>query len=196
MDHERAINHILNRLSTELPKHLTYHGKHHTDDVMRSVILIGNHHFTSKADLDLLLVAAAYHDSGFIYGHENHEERGCQIVKDTLPKFGFKEREIVDICNMIMATKVPQNPTGTLSDILCDADLDYLGRDDFEEIASSLFKELKHSGIIENEMHWNRIQVRFLQNHTYHTDFGKQVRQPKKEIHLNRLMDIVSGYEQ
>lgn len=196
MDHEGAINNILNRLSKELPKHLTYHGKHHTDDVMQSVVLIGNHHSISENDLNLLRVAAAYHDSGFIYGHENHEEKGCEIAQETLPNFGFTKNQIAEICKMIMATKVPQNPTGTLSDVLCDADLDYLGRDDFEEIASSLFKELKHSGIVENEMQWNRIQIGFLQNHSYHTDFGKEIRQPQKEIHLKRLKDIVSSYDQ
>lgn len=196
MDHEGAINHILNRLSTELPKHLTYHGKHHTDDVMQSVVIIGKHHSISKTELNLLRVAAAYHDSGFIYGHESHEAKGCEIAKETLPKFGFTNGQIEEICKMIMATKVPQQPNGTLSDVLCDADLDYLGRDDFEEIAASLFKELKYSGIVENEMQWNRIQIGFLQNHTYHTDFGKEIRQPQKEIHLNRLKDIVSGYDQ
>ncbi|MDA0973125.1 MAG: hypothetical protein O2867_05255 [Bacteroidetes bacterium] len=41
-----------------------------------------------------------------------------------------------------MATKVPQEPKDHLARILCDADLDYLGGDDYDEIAGGLYQEL------------------------------------------------------
>lgn len=94
-----------------------------------------------------------------------------------------------------MATKVPQNPTGELSDILCDSDLDYLGREDFKPIAKTLFEELKTLGIVKDEETWNRIQVNFLKSHFYHTSYGKTFRQPKKEEHLKELEALVSSYD-
>jgi hypothetical protein len=96
---------------------------------------------------------------------------------------------------MIMATKVPQNPGSVLSNILCDADLDYLGRDDFKPIADSLFKELHHLNIVSNIETWNRIQLAFLTRHEYHTDYSKKVRQPVKEQHVKELTTIVEQYE-
>ena len=63
---------------------------------------------------------------------------------------------------MIMATKIPQSPRNGLEEIICDADLDYLGRDDFYEIGATLFEELKAYNVLQNEREWNRIQVKFL----------------------------------
>lgn len=194
MDYTGAINHILERLEKELPKHLYYHGKHHTLDVLETVEKIGKHEGVSDKELNLLLVAAAYHDSGFIFGHVNHEETGCTIAKETLPGFGFDESAINSICTMIMATKVPQDPTCQLCNMLCDADLDYLGRDDFEPVAKSLFSELKYLGIVDSEEAWNRIQVNFLKQHFYHTSYGKELRQPIKEQHLKTLEALVATY--
>jgi predicted metal-dependent HD superfamily phosphohydrolase len=194
MDFKGAIQHILNRLDTELPSHLSYHGHHHTVDVMEAVERIARHEDTSEENINLLLVAAAYHDAGFIYSHENHEEKGCEIVRSILPNYGFDQKTIEKVCQMIMATKVPQTPTGELSDMLCDADLDYLGRDDFTPISTSLFNELKYLGIVKDVETWNRIQVKFLRQHFYHTEYGKALRQPKKEIHLKKLEEIVAAY--
>ena len=195
MDHQGAIQYILNRLDSELPGHLAYHGQHHTLDVLETVERIAKHEGVSDDEINLLLVAAAYHDCGFIYSHKDHEQRGCEIAREVLPNYGFENEVIEHICRMIMATKVPQNPTGELSDILCDADLDYLGRDDFEPTASNLFKELKHLGVVQEEEAWNRIQVNFLRQHHYHTSYGKQFRQPKKAKHLQELEELVASYD-
>lgn len=195
MDHQGAIEHILNRLEKELPDDLHYHGKHHTLDVLDTVKRIGEHEGISEEEMKILKVAAAYHDSGFIYGHSNHEVAGCNIAKESLPKFGFDEKSIDLICGMIMATKVPQTPTCSLCNMLCDADLDYLGRDDFKPIAKSLYQELHHLGILKDEETWNRIQVSFLKEHFYHTSYGKELRQPIKEQHLKALEAIVATYD-
>jgi len=195
MDHKGAINHILNRLEKELPEFLLYHGHHHTLDVMEATERIARHEGVNEDDLSVLLVAAAFHDSGFIFGHEEHEKTGCGIAKEILPDYGFSKDTIELICKMIMATKVPQTPTGTLSDILCDADLDYLGRDDFGPVASSLFSELRNLELVTDEKVWNRIQLGFLSDHFYHTTYGKTYRQPKKEEHINEIRTIVNGYD-
>lgn len=195
MDHTGAIKHILNRLEKELPEHLHYHGEHHTKDVLETVDRIALHENVTEEERQILKVGAAYHDCGFIYGHKNHEETGCGIARESLPKFGFDEKNIELVCSMIMATKVPQEPTCKLCNILCDADLDYLGRDDFEPIAKSLFNELNHLGILEDEKTWNRIQVNFLKEHRYHTSYGKTLRQPQKNEHLKAIEAIVSTYD-
>jgi predicted metal-dependent HD superfamily phosphohydrolase len=195
MDYEGAIKHITERLEKELASHLHYHGGDHTKDVLEATERIGKYLKVAKSELSLLLVAAAYHDCGFLVGHVEHEAAGCEIARTTLPKFGFAEKEIERICEMIMATKIPQSPKNHLSEILCDADLDYLGRDDFDLIAYSLFNELKQLGIVDNIETWNRIQVNFLNQHHYHTEYGKTERQPKKRIHLDKIKVIVAGYD-
>jgi hypothetical protein len=89
---------------------------------------------------------------------------------------------------MIEATKIPQNPKNLLEKIICDADLDYLGTAQFYDIGASLFKEYKNLKIVQNEEDWDRVQVKFLRSHRYHTEFGKNRREPVKQKHLKELL--------
>jgi uncharacterized protein len=74
-----------------------------------------------------------------------------------------------------------------LEEILADADLDYLGRDDFFIIGETLYREFKTLGIVNNEEEWNQLQVRFLENHHYFTKTSVNLRQAKKEEHLKQV---------
>jgi hypothetical protein len=83
-----------------------------------------------------------------------------------------------------MATRIPQAPRNKLARVLCDADLDYLGRGDFERIGNTLFAEMKTYGVLKNEREWNELQVRFLERHSYFTGTNKEQREPVKQEHL------------
>jgi uncharacterized protein len=87
-----------------------------------------------------------------------------------------------------MATKLPQEPHSLLEQIICDADLDYLGRDDFFKIGDRLYNELVAANIIANETDWNILQIGFLQKHHYFTATAKGLRDDKKQEHLNILL--------
>jgi uncharacterized protein len=87
-----------------------------------------------------------------------------------------------------MATKIPQTPQTTLEKILCDADLDYLGRDDFYSIGNKLFEEMKTRGFVESEREWNLIQKTFLESHRYHTGYSRSNREAKKQQHLQEII--------
>src|SRR5690606_41792165 len=92
--------------------------------------------------------------------------------------------QIKKICGMIMATKVPQQPQNHLEEIICDADLDYLGREDFFIIGDKLFAELSMYGILSTEEEWNSLQVRFLEAHNYFNKTAIKNRQKKKDKYL------------
>ena len=189
MDYQRAKSFIIDKLSRELSPELTYHGLHHTLDVLNSVEELC--HLEGITDYESLLVktAALYHDAGFLIGSNNHEEYSCQIASYYLPAFGYTKKEISRINRMIMATKIPQSPQDQLSQLLCDADLDYLGRDDFYSIGHSLYEELRSRSVIEEEMTWKKIQVDFLEQHEFFTEANKRRRAPKKEGFLKELRE-------
>lgn len=184
---------VLNLLGSHLSETLFYHGLHHTKDVERvAFILAEEEGITDKESLTLLKTAALFHDCGFVNTYRDHEEEGCRIAREQLPLYGYSEKQIEMICGMIMATKIPQNPQNHLEMILCDADLDYLGRVDFDPIAATLFKELEVRAIVSDIDSWNRIQVKFLEAHQYHTQSAKQKREIYKQDHLNKLRQILS----
>ncbi|WP_461131183.1 HD domain-containing protein [Spirosoma aerophilum] len=183
---------IVNLLASELSPTLYYHGLHHVMDVVNAAEWIARAEgITDIESLTLLKTAALFHDAGFMSVYKGHEEAGCLYVQKVLPDFGYNEAQINAICGMIMATRIPQTPKTKLEEILCDADLDYLGRDDFEPIAHSLYEELKARDMITDEVAWNRIQVSFLRSHHYWTKTAISARQGAKEQQINFLQALI-----
>lgn len=195
MDYRSAKQFILSKLRDELSDKLYYHGLHHTMDVLRMAKEIAASEGVVGRDLTLLKTAALFHDAGFVKDkHAGHEQEGCLMVQDMLPRFGYTSEDVKAICGMIMATKIPQSPTNLLEEIICDADLDYLGRDDFYRIGDSLFEELKEYHLIHDEQEWNRLQVSFLSAHKFHTLTNKSLREPVKQMYLEDLKGLVATY--
>ena len=194
MDYLAAKIYILRKLRDELSDDLYYHGIHHTLDVLRETISLCKAEQISPYNTILLKTAALYHDSGFIYTNTGHEAAGCEIVRKILPQFFYTDQEIDSICGMIMATKIPQTAHNIYEQIICDADLDYLGRDDFKAIGDSLFEELKAYNVLETEQQWNRMQISFLESHKFFTHTNMTRRAPEKQKHLMKLKGIVAKY--
>lgn len=184
MQFEKVKKFILDKLKKDLPKNLTYHSLGHIKDVYTAAENLAKHEKIVGEDLTLLLTAVLFHDSGFLIQQKEHERVGCELASLYLPDFGYNDEQIDRINGMIMATRIPQTPHNKLEKIICDADLDYLGRDDFFKIGNYLFDELCMYGIISTENDWNRLQVRFLEGHRYFTKSAKLLRKAKKDEHL------------
>lgn len=184
---------ILNKLKTELPRHLSYHSVEHVRDVFSACKSIAASEGVGGDDLKMLLTAALFHDCGFLKGAKEHEKQSCNFAKKILPGYGYTSAQVKQICGMIMATKIPQMPQNHLEEIICDADLDYLGREDFYTIGNKLFEELAMYGILSTEDEWNRLQVRFLEAHHYFTKTSIRLRKKQKEKHLKKLKKLTGA---
>ena len=189
MQFHEAKTYIYNRLNRELPKHLSYHGFWHTEDVYHAATRLAAAEKITGKDLTLLLTAVIFHDSGFIISGNEHEATSCAIVKDVLPQFAYQDNDIEKICGMIMATRLPQTANNLSEQVICDADLDYLGRNDFFSIGKRLFREFKFLGVVKNETDWDLLQIRFLEKHHYFTQTAINTRDAKKQEHLNFLIE-------
>lgn len=179
---------IRERLKTGWPKNLHYHNLEHIEDVLASAMTIGQAEGLADEDLGLLKMAALFHDAGMMVSLSEHEERGCDLVREILPTFNFTNDQVNTICGMILATRVPQEPTTRAEKVLCDADLDYLGRDDFFSVGRKLYEELKSLEKVSDETDWNQMQKSFLESHRYHTGYSRTHREPKKQQHLKEII--------
>lgn len=170
---------------------LTYHRMEHTIDVVSQAERIAKEEGVREpGKLRLLKIAALYHDTGFLHTYAHHEERSCEIFLADAPSLGLDENEQQQIVELIMATKIPQNPVTHLQQILCDADLDYLGRSDFFTIGNSLKEEFLHFSIIKTEEEWLELQARFLSNHHYHTKSSRTEREHVKKLNIQKLNEL------
>ena len=191
--YERTKNFMVEVLKSGIPETFFYHSVDHVLDVLSAAEMIGEKEKISESDMELLRVAVLFHDSGFTVNLKNHEEIGCELAKEHLPGFGYKGEEIEKICGMILATCYPQKPNNLLEQIICDADLDYLGRDDFFSIGNNLMKEMNLNGSIKDERDWNKLQEIFLMSHHYFTRTANELRSKKKLEHLEKIREMNKG---
>jgi predicted metal-dependent HD superfamily phosphohydrolase len=187
MDHQAAKTFIVEKLRQELSEALTYHGLHHTLDVLQTVEELCYLENIEPYETILVKTAALFHDAGFMVSAQDHEQYSCKIASHYLPDFGYSPEEIRRINEMIMATRIPQSPQDKLGQLLCDADLDYLGRDDFYRIGDSLYQELKTRAVVQETSAWMDIQIDFLEQHSFFTETNKRRRAPQKADFLKEL---------
>ncbi len=182
-------HHVLNILQKNLSPKLYYHSINHTKDVVKAVERIALLEGVTDEGLFLLKTAAILHDAGFIERYEHNEPIGARMATEILPKYGYSEQHIKTIVELIHVTEIPHKPINKLQEIICDADLDYLGREDFEEIADRLRKELREMGKIKSDKAWDELQVKFLNQHQYFTKTAVESRQKKKEANIQLVLD-------
>jgi uncharacterized protein len=193
MDYKGAEKYIIDKLRDELPDNLYYHGLEHTLDVLKSAENYAAMEHLCKEDLILLKTAALYHDSGFLVKYSSNEVDSVDIICSVLPRYDYSIKQIDRIGRMILSTEIPQKPKNLLEKILCDADLDYLGRDDFYMIAIRLFREWNANGITTSLKEWYMQELYFLQQHEYFTKSAILLRNEKKKIYIAQVKELVGN---
>ncbi len=178
-NYQAAYTMIEQFLTEYLPKEYVYHSITHVKDVVEQVERIAINEKVKKVDIDDLKLAAWLHDIGYIWEPKRHEERGAEYATALLKSLEFPIQKIQKINGMILATKIPQTPKNINEQILCDADLDYLGRPDYTEKSQLLLQELLLTKNLNNK-EWLKIQDSFLTNHVYFTKTSNNKRNKLK----------------
>lgn len=178
---------ILEKLEQGLPKNLYYHNLKHTVDVYTQVELIGRSENLGAEDILLLRTAALFHDAGHMIDYSTHEEMSVKLVREILPEYYYSQEQIDIVSQLIMATKMPPRPKNLLEQIMCDADLDYLGRVDFLPVSNKLYQELHEHGKVGTLREWNELQIKFIESHQYFTSTARRLRNVNKNSQLAKL---------
>jgi predicted metal-dependent HD superfamily phosphohydrolase len=139
----------------------------------------------------LLRTAALFHDMGQIVQSEGHENISSNYAREILPLYHYTQEQIEKICSLIMATHLPPKPKTLMECIICDADLDYLGRSDFIPVSDTLYEELRMQNLISDKNTWNKQQIEFISAHTYFTNFAKNNREVNKQNQVKRLQSLI-----
>lgn len=189
---------IINKLKALLPEDLGYHDVQHTLNVEKAAMRYGKLEGLSHLEMLLLRTAVLYHDAGFILQYDNNEDYAILLAKETLPTFGYSEKQITLICGIINATKSTVEPQTLLEKIMCDADHDYLGRVDYRVISSRLRSELEvMSNLYMTDVEWVEYQLKYLTNkHQYYTDTANNIRKNGKNVRIQELNNLLKQLKQ
>ncbi len=191
MDFNGAKTHIISLLRRELPPELYYHCVEHTLDVCEATRRLNALENIKDHAAKLLETAALYHDAGMLIRYADHEEASVDIACQTLPGFGYTADDIDAVVNLIRITKLPQKAVTIEEQILCDADLDYLGRDDFFIHSFQLKLEWEMNNVLKTNLtEWLKVQVKFLSEHDYFTISARDLRGKIKAKNLKEINEM------
>ena len=96
----------------------------------------------------------------------------------------------------MITPSMPPNPSNKLEEIMCDADLDYLGRSDMIPVSNALYYELKERNMVESLHDWNEMQVKFISGHQYYTETARDLREVNKQMQIERIKNLMTERSQ
>ena len=153
---------------------LTYHDIIHTEYVVSQAMHIGQNSGLTGAEVNIVIVAAWFHDSGFVIRSNGHEDESQKIARKFLTSEGVAEDDIEKVLHCIKATKIPQNPgDDMLAKVVCDADMAYLSEAFYIKRTNLLRKEWNNESETKlTKKAYFKETIEMFDNHSYHTIYG------------------------
>lgn len=184
----------------ELPAGIKYHNADHTLHSTKGVVAVANKlailEDISAQDRELLVAAAYFHDTGYIREYESNEPIAARMAGRILKLIGYKPDEIETVQSMILATDPEVEPKTHAEKILCDADLDNLGREDFFQLDERLREGRGIRGIdVSDDAKWYKDTLEFIEKHQYYTKSQKKLREKGKAKNIKRLLSKLEDIE-
>jgi len=175
----------------------TYHNLEHTENVVKHAKKIATIMEFSEEDMEILTLAAWFHDTGYFKGFIKHESISAEIAEDFLKKQDYPDEKIRQVICAISNTKIPYKTCDCpISKVLCDADLQHMASKNFMKSSDKLREE--RSALIDHEFsikaYWEETLI-FLKKHSYRTDYGKKVMAKKKELNIQKVTEKVNSYQ-
>lgn len=178
-------------LAEKLPPNIFYHTLAHTEDVFVEALRFAEHDGLDGQAIELLAIAAAYHDTGFIEAAGENEQLGASLAVKAMRRLGsYTDEQINLVSSMILDTTLRSTPEGfrqvprtDIAKYLCDADVSNLGRVDFFEKAELIRQEIGSPPKRE----FLRGVAQFLASHRWHTPAATALRQAQKEKNAQEL---------
>lgn len=165
----------------------SFHNMDHALQVRNAVLLISEKEALEEEDVLKLQLAALFHDVGYDKGAFGHESRGAEICRSFLEGLGAMELS-VQIPDLILSTQSGVHPQNHLEQVLCDADLSYLGTDEYPARASLLRHEMYATrNRVFTEEEWLKFNLNFFSSHRYLTNAAESLFAQKKREHEKEL---------
>ena len=184
----KAMKHCRKLFQNSRCEKLPFHNIAHTLEVYDNVKKIGAFENIPYKDLEPVLLAALFHDTGNAFRFQGHEYVSRTYAILFMEKNGYNEKLIEKVCNNIIATKIPQNPTNIYESIICDADLFHLGTRSFESKIEMLRREWsKYLELEYSDDEWKDLSIEFMKQHRFHTKYGEEILEPIKQENLKKI---------
>jgi len=183
-----AEEYIADFYTNHVSANFVFHDLQHVRNVVQSVLEISGGYSIEEKDLEILQLAAWFHDTGYSEGPEDHEKRSCLHARAFLAQYDYPKEDIDKVCQIIMATRVTEEPQTLLEKIMCDADVSHLGKKMYWDRCGRLRQELvTFKNVIMSEQEWVDFELNFMTNHQFYTEAAQMLYDKRKQKNIRQL---------
>lgn len=170
---QQASDYVSELFNKKLSKKYIYHNLEHTLEVLENVTEIGENSALTSEELEVLEIAAIFHDTGLIDNSSNHEENSVQIAKEFLKSQQYNPEKIDMVTSLILATNLNNDPKDFLHKVLRDADILHIGKKNFYSKSKKLKAEIESlDGKAMEELYWINCTINFLEKVEFKTEYA------------------------
>jgi predicted metal-dependent HD superfamily phosphohydrolase len=187
---QAAEEHVTALLTSSLPAWAVYHDLEHTRETVNAARTIGGASGLPASDLETVMIAAWFHDVGYVRGPEDHEERSAQAARDFLSAREMPHERIMEVMACIRATRMPHKPRSLPEQVLCDADIIHVGKKRFFDKSALLRAEMEMlRGRPFSQQEWLAYNIEFVTGQNFHTLFAQEEFSARRAKNLLELQE-------
>jgi HD superfamily phosphodiesterase len=179
-------------LLLKLPENIVYHNLNHTRDVVKAAVKLGSYTNLSDEEMEILLISAWFHDTGFVKSYEHHEDESKKFAEEFFEEVSYPAVHRKEIIDCINSTKIDVIPQTLIEKVLHDADFSHLTKKSyFDRLLLLKSEKEKTFGKTIADHLWYEENLDFLRKHSFYTDYGKTVLGPKVTENILRQQKLI-----
>lgn len=193
---EKAEAYVHDLFKDKLSALFTYHNFEHTQRVVKAARTLAASEALSQDETVALELAAWFHDTGYVYGPEQHEQKSALIFKEFASQNEVPQSIASLTERLIAVTEMCVDPVTTAENIMRDADSSHFGSPDYEDVSNLLRQEWASQGRIYTDAGWNTGNVEMLANwHRFRTAYALREWQPQKDRNIQAIQHKLKDME-
>lgn len=194
---QKAESYVFSLCKDKLSPDYIYHNFNHTLRVVNNAKTINKAEEVPDEEAEMVVLAALFHDTGYIEGPYGHEERSAEIAKAFLAENNYPIEKAERVGELIMMTRLTSEPVSKLDMVVRDADCAHFADKNFTALSELLREEWRLTeGKAFTDLEWAKGNRKMLmQEHRFYTDYGKKELQPLKEENIAKLQETINNLE-
>lgn len=194
---QKAEDSVFTLFKDKLSPSYTYHNFNHTLRVVTAIEKLMEKEKVTQQEKTALLFAGWFHDTGYISGSENHEQRSVVLLQDFVKNETIDPEVLALAESLILITQFSKEPQTTAECIIRDADSAHFAADNYLSLCELLREEWKHTMDKQfSDLEWALENRNMLtQCHRYYTDYAKRKWQPQKDANVALIQEKIQAIE-
>jgi predicted metal-dependent HD superfamily phosphohydrolase len=194
---EKVKNYVNKIFREKYDKRSTYHSFEHTREVAEAAEKIGRSSDLNDEELEAVIIAAWFHDTGYLFQHDDHESHSVKVADEFLRSGNYPDEKVKRVTDCILATKVNHVPANLMEEVIHDADyINLANPDNFKQSELLKFESVNYGGEEPNEEEWLTAELKFLVNHRYYTAYARKKLDEKKSENIKKIKKKLKKYRE